>query len=136
MESSFQWYLPECIVYVRFPVITGYDFLQRVNDDILPHLEATPHLIHIIGDARLVEQGPNNIFKIRQVSPVFDHRMVGWSVLVSENPVFRFMGSVVPQIITRQRTRAYATMDEAIDFLRTREPEADWSQADDSLLEP
>ena len=134
MPQFYQWYYPQRVVYVRFPIVTDYEFLKRANEELLEFLRDADKLTHILADARFIEDAPTNLIKIRQASPAFNSNKVGWALLVSENPLYRFLGATVPQIVTRQRTRAYATVEEALDFLHSREPDLDWSQANDDLL--
>jgi hypothetical protein len=136
MNNHFSWYVPERVAYISLPTNVDYYYLVQANDALLAWMDDNygERLIHIITDARNVQEAPTNLMKIRRVSPVFDHERVGWAILVSHNSLHRFFGATVPQMLTGKRSRAFDELDEALAFLKMQATDVDWEQAKSGVL--
>lgn len=137
MSDYLRWYVPERVVYIPMPDQVDYDYLEMVNDELIAWLEAHPsdELLHIITNALAVKQAPSNLVRLRRSSPVFDHPRVGWALLVSDNALYRFFGSTVPQMLTGNRSRAFNTLEDALDFLHEQVTDVAWDDAQAAVLQ-
>ncbi|GAB5491161.1 MAG: hypothetical protein Phog2KO_13760 [Phototrophicaceae bacterium] len=79
-------------------------------------------LVHTITDGNGVTKQSVNLKTIREIMKSLRQQRIGWSIYVSENQLDRFVSSMAHQF-GGIRYRAFATMDEALEFLRSTQPE-------------
>jgi hypothetical protein len=74
-------------------------------------------LVHVLVDTTQTTRMPTNIGQLRKIIHTNTDARIGWIVTVTPNPLFRFLSSVVVQLVG-QRMRQFQTLREAINFLR------------------
>ncbi len=116
MPYSIEWKVKDrLILETAFGVITVEE-LVRFNEEVTKMIiEEGTSPVHIIADLTKVERYPplrDILSAMRKTAP----DKVGWMVVVTENPIMRFLASMIFQI-ARLRLRMYPTMQQAMAFL-------------------
>jgi len=117
MPYRIQWYVEHRVIleeaYGNVMIEELIQFNAEVTDLIVDQGIAP---VHVIVDLTKVEKYPPSLREVlgtmRQKSP----EKVGWMLIVTENPIMRFVASTVFQI-ARLKLRTFATMPQAKGFL-------------------
>ncbi|HEX2622874.1 MAG TPA: hypothetical protein VHL11_22095 [Phototrophicaceae bacterium] len=120
MPIKTTWLIDQRIVYQRFyGDVTVEEFAASVKE-IQQFIESSSLLVHGIGDLSEVQKYPS-LLQLSKVAQRNHHfKNLGWTVLVVTNPLLRFFGSVLAQF-TVERLRTVSTMQEALEFIASRD---------------
>jgi hypothetical protein len=134
MAYKVAWYIERRVLYIHGPDTLSIETISQINDDAIKYLNTGTSRIHMIVDARSVRVMPHNLVELRKASRLMDHILIGWIVIITSDPVVSFIGSAVPQMLTRAHSRIVSDFDQAILFLRETDPTVDWERVDETVL--
>ena len=98
---------------------TLFDIMAEAN--ALVNASDLP-LVHVIWDISDLETYPTNINDIRgAVKSLFSNERLGWVIVVTDNMMTSFLAQVGSSMYG-VRYHRLKTMEEAIDYLRSRDP--------------
>ncbi len=127
--AQINWYIPQRVVYIRWDATVTLDTIEQVSAAVRTLMDEATAPCHILNDARDVASYPVNVMEIRGVMTFIDHPKLEWLISITSNPVVTFLADIVPQMITKTRSKATMDVDIALDFLRCADCSLDWSQA-------
>ncbi len=122
MTSSIQWLVENKVILGTVNGNYNQKEMMASIAEIGRLLRETPPPCHLIVDASALET-----FTTRIVEPISELRKnqaehnTGWILLISSSSVMRFFGTVAAKIMN-DRFRAFASLDEAKQFLHYVEP--------------
>lgn len=112
------------------PVIVIKLIGQITIEDIQSLIEQSNQLIdtyneyvYFVTDTTQLEK---IIFHLSDVSLLHTetlHPKFGWSIIITTNPVFRFLGSMTTQLLATNRLKVVNSIDNAIEFLKDLSPQ-------------
>ena len=117
MPYSIEWYVPNRLILEKAFGNLTIEELLRFNAEVTKIIAdegMTP--VHIIADLSKVERYPSSLREIMNTMRQSNPEKIGWMVVVTENPIMRFMASTVFQM-ARLRLRIFPTMTQATAFL-------------------
>lgn len=120
MASNLRWFCEPRVLYAKFYGDHTLDMIYRGAESLLEVLESlhAPQPIHVIWDAREQTKGPTNLAEMKRAcEPVLGHSKLGWNVVITTNPIHKFVGSVVIQV-AKADWRIVNTTEEAASFLQ------------------
>lgn len=128
MPYEIQWLYEKRIIN---PAFFGVVTLEEMKAEIWELTEVTKTgkpPVHIIVDMSGVDHLAANLLQIRKVTPPVTPE-IGWVIIVGQNPLVRFISSISVQL-SRAKYRFFATTDEALIFLKTRDADiAAWLES-------
>jgi hypothetical protein len=124
MKPLIDGVLLDCYAYGDMEVSEFQEMVRQMH----AAADATSHVwIHMLFDSRAITSSPpvTSIMSLMRNTPT--HQRVGWILNVrSPHPVVNFAADVIMQL-TRQRIRSFATIHDAIEFLKTADSTIDWA---------
>src|SRR5579871_3388456 len=117
MPYSIEWYVPNRLILEKAFGNLTIEELLRFNAEVTQIIAdegVTP--VHIIADLSKVERYPSSLREIMNTMRQSNPEKIGWMVVVTENPILRFLASTVFQM-ARLRLRIFPTMTQATAFL-------------------
>lgn len=136
MTYQLAWYVEKRVLYIRWPEVLTLEALKEANDEIVTYLDAGTPLVHTIQDTSSMAKYPSNLLKLHQTLTFLRHPALGWVLAVSHDPMVVFLGTVLPQMSGRSRTRVFRTMADLLAFIEDQDRSVDWTSADPSILRP
>ncbi len=116
--------LLDCHAYGETDVADFQDMIRQAH----AAADASPRVwIHLLLDTRDISDIPsiNAIMTLMRDTPT--HPRIGWLLTIrNPNPTIHFPADVIAQL-TRQRMRSFATIHDAIEFLKTADSTIDWA---------
>jgi hypothetical protein len=120
MEPETSWYVKGRVGLVKASGIVSLQDLQAADRQMVEMIrQKSPDaaLFHFLIDLRNVDKLE---FNVAEMSRAFTHLHepgLGWSLLITNNRLIKFVGSVVTQL-AKARFMAFSTFDEALEFLQ------------------
>ena len=135
MGFSAEWYLPDKILYARNWGDTTPESV-RLQVDTLDQMltDSAAGSIYVILDLTQVTKALNlkdfpKAFGSYKTNPKY-----GWMLMVGQkDPLVRFASGVATTLF-KAKQRTFNSLPEAIEFLRTVDPDINWSTADPGVL--
>jgi hypothetical protein len=119
MPVETQWYVEKRIIYQRlYGKVTLEDFIQS-RDEMLEKLSQGEAPVHCIVSLLNTENFPS-LIDMQKAAVRQKHPSMGWTILLINNTVLRFVASLLVQLATTQ-FRTAATLDEGLTFLQTHD---------------
>jgi hypothetical protein len=118
MPYSIRWYVEGRVILERAYGIVSMEELVRFNEEVTREIaeHGTPP-VHVIADLTSVERYPPSLGEILStMRRTTDRARLGWMLVAVQNPVLRFVASVVFQV-AGMRLRMFPTVPEALKFL-------------------
>lgn len=120
MPHEIQWYIPDRVMVIHLRGSMTIEELSAMADESVTYIKRGPPPVHAIVDQRDLISYPyrlNNLLTINRGKQPES----GFTVVVSENPVTRFLTNALFQLI-RMEMRSCTSMDEAMDILLRIDP--------------
>lgn len=118
MSFEVKWHTENTVVLVRLWGDLDIREFPEFDTLITQHIDAsTQPLVHVWVDLKEVTKFPANVLQVHKALKHLGHERVGWSIIITENRIIRFVGTMITQIM-RARFRAFTTDKEALDFLK------------------
>jgi len=117
MPYSIEWYVPKRLILEKAFGDVTMEELLRFNAEVTKLIAdegVTP--VHVIADLSKVGRYPSSLRDILGTMRQNNPEKMGWMVVVTENPMMRFVASIIFQI-ARLRLRMFPTMQQALAFL-------------------
>ncbi len=137
MGYRFHWIIPDQLYAVIFEGEMTLDILQHVDADTVALLRQHPSTaqLHTILDTRNLTKFPMNVKLLTdpKVSSYRHEPNLGWIILVSENSLVRFLGTVVNGL-SISRFAVVHTLDDAFELLKERVTHLNWDATDAYVL--
>lgn len=122
MANQIQWYLENRVLYNKLSGNVAIDSIAKgshVIQDMIAELENT---VDIIFDASAVTVSPTHIGQLTSVTEsLFASEKIGNVLVISNNPIQRFVGNVILQVF-RKQSKVVASLEEAIKTLMQLNP--------------
>jgi hypothetical protein len=120
MPFHIRWYLEPRIIYQQYTgELTLEEFIAGAPQ-IQDYYAAGTPLIHAIVDLLTLEKYPPLPQLLTHIQRNSAPPGAGWAIILVNNPLLRFSGSVLTQIGGSSFTMA-GSLDEAVEFLRVRD---------------
>ncbi len=119
MAFKVSWYIQGRVIYDEVWGAVTIDDVSGTSDALRVLLdEATggEQRCHVIVDITRLSRLPLTLGQTNKAISHFKHPNLGWSLLVNRNKFALFLASVIAQMF-RARFRAFATIEEALQFL-------------------
>jgi hypothetical protein len=117
MSYEVKWHTPDAIILVRLWGNLDISEFPKFDRLILEHIEQSDRvLVHIWVDLKAVTEFPVKIWQVQQALTHLNHERTGWSVIITDNRIIKFVGSVITQV-AKARFRAFGSDAEALQFL-------------------
>ncbi|MFN8372426.1 MAG: hypothetical protein U0694_06070 [Anaerolineae bacterium] len=115
MPVETSWYVENRVFYQRiYGKIAIEDFMQA-RDEILAKLDEGRAPIHCMISLLGAESFPS-LFEMQKVAFKQEHPATGWTLLIIDNHLIRFIAALVTQLST-QHFKTVSTLEEAIAFI-------------------
>lgn len=119
MPIETKWYIKNRVVYQRhYGKMTVADFIQA-KSALLAFLDEGNAPIHCVVSLINIETYPS-LLEMQKFAQRSEHPSTGWTILVINNTVIRFISSLLVQLATKQ-FKTVSTMQEAWSFLCDRD---------------
>ncbi len=118
MPYTIRWYVEGRVILERAYGIVTMAELERFNEEVTREIveHGTPP-VHVVVDLTSVERYPPSLREVLStMRRTTDRARLGWMVVAVQNPVLRFVASVVFQV-AGTRLRMFSTVPEALKFL-------------------
>jgi hypothetical protein len=116
MAYEVSWYMPKRVIITR---MSGDVDLQEVREShmVITQLgEEVSHRVHVIMDMSGVTTFPTSLMRLSRVLGTVDDRRFGWVLIVSSDPVLRFLLTTLGKLM-KARMRIFNESESAFDFL-------------------
>lgn len=120
MPCEFRWYIPNRVLYQRMYGEITLEELRGFNVESLQYVEQGQAPVHTLVDMREVTKYPMNLREISSQLLNDPGPKLGWVMVITNNPVLRFLASVVVQV-AKVRTGVFPSIDEALAFVAKRD---------------
>ena len=124
MPYRLSWLVEKRVTYLEYlGELTPDELAESEAANTVYLAEAVPELgkglplVHIVVDTSKATKMPTNIGQLRKIIHTNTDERIGWIVTITPNPIFRFLTSVIVQLVG-QRMRQCETIAEAIAFLQ------------------
>lgn len=124
MPYRLSWLVEKRVTYLEYlGELTPDELAESEVANTVYLAEAVPELgkglplVHIVVDTSKATKMPTNIGQLRKIIHTNTDERIGWIVTITPNPIFRFLTSVIVQLVG-QRMRQCETITEAIAFLQ------------------
>ena len=122
MPVETSWYVEKRVFYQRiYGKITIEDFMHA-RDEILAKLDEGRAPIHCMISLLGADSFPS-LFDMQKVAFKQEHPATGWTLLIIDNHLIRFIAALVTQLST-QHFKTVSTLEEAVAFLGEHDPSA------------
>ena len=119
MGHEIGWQIENAIIQIRLWGDVSIEDFPDYDRLILEHIEQSGNpLVHVCIDMTAVRDFPNNVSKVQKALTHISHPRLGWSIVITESRVIRFVAYMVTQI-SKARFRAFNTREEVLAFLHT-----------------
>jgi hypothetical protein len=115
------WYKQGRVIFERAYGTLSADDVHNSNTSVIAMIREGQSPVHIVIDARTVEQAPFNLRSLQEAVTAFREPGVGWILVIANNAVFRFWASAISQL-SKAKFRSVQTPDEAIQILMHLDP--------------
>lgn len=116
MAHDTSWYIPQRAILQRVSGELTIEEMAQINKELETYLDQGIPLVHILIDVTKVEKYPTSVHQIGKVMKRNNVEREGWTLLVTNSQIIRFMGSVVTQFSTL-RFRTFPKFEDAVEFL-------------------
>ncbi len=123
MEPETSWYVKGRVGLVKASGIISLEDLQgadRKMVEMIRQKSANAALFHFLIDLRAVDKLEVNVAEMSRAFTHMHEPGLGWSLVITNNRLIKFVGSVVSQL-AKARFMAFATFDEALEFLQEQD---------------
>jgi hypothetical protein len=118
MPYSFDWVVQGRVVLEKAFGDVTIEELVRFNAEVTTLIaEQGIAPVHVIVDLTNVGKYPSSLKDIMSTMRQRVPDKVGWMLVVTQNPIMRFVASIIFQL-ARLRVRMFQTIQEALDFLK------------------
>ena len=131
MSYAIDWYIENRVIYGRLWNRIAEEDIQTYAAQVRALVAQGEPPIHIILDDSDLIDDHVTLGRVRAFS---DHPDVGWVVLAGELDRAANLGEGLLARLLRLRSRRVPTVEDAIAFLRERDPGVDWDSASESVL--
>lgn len=119
MAHEIKWHTEDSIILVQLEGDLEISEFSSFDRQIVAHIDKSSRpLVHVWVNLLGVTKFPNSVMQVQQSLTHLKHPKVGWSILITENRMIRFVGYMITQI-TKARFRAFVNPTEALEFLKT-----------------
>jgi hypothetical protein len=116
MPISVEWRLEKHIIDTRLTgIVTTEELLQAATRTVALVKEGAP-LVHDLIDMRAMTNFPTRLNELAQLTPLLKEGRSGWLLIVTEQPMARFIASTLSQV-AMLRLRLFATPEDALAFI-------------------
>lgn len=123
MSYEVKWQMDDAVILVKLAGDMDIQDFPKFDRLILKHLDESQRpLVHLWVDLKDVTQFPANVLQVNKALTHKTHKRLGWTLLITDNRVIRFVGYMITQI-AKARFRAFTTEEEARSFLYQVDPE-------------
>jgi hypothetical protein len=117
MPYRFEWYVEGRVILEEAYGDVTIDELIRFNAEVTQLIvEKGIAPVHVIVDLTKVEKYPPSLREVLGTMRQKHPEKVGWMLIVTENPVLRFVASTIFQL-ARLKLRTFTTLQQAKGFL-------------------
>lgn len=121
MTVEIEWYIPEHILLARYSGdVVPNDIRYQYEEGIKLSEAADTSLVHLIATMDNVTSFPKTISEYRGTFGE-KARNAGWVILVGDNKLIRFLGTIVSNLM-RLRFTYVNSVDQALDYILARDP--------------
>lgn len=123
MGSELRWIQEGHVLFSRYYGVVTMDTMRAGASAFVEFLDKTEFpQVHVVYDNTQQTKGPTNLVEIRRVSkPVFEHPKIGWNIVVTPNPLNKFLTSMLMQAYN-VHWRAVNSYEEAMKVLQKIDP--------------
>lgn len=122
MITHFEWLHPERILFCRFAGDPGGGGIAQAQQELIEHLNDSPHTVHVIVDLSGITHVETNIRTIRASLSNDVAENTGWVVILSSNRVVRFTLEIIMQMVIKGVRLHFAPdVAAALTFLREQD---------------
>jgi hypothetical protein len=136
MSYSLNWLIENEIIYACYSGVTTAEELRECLTKMTDLIESSPRpLVHMISDVGDIVEAVPLKDSIRIVREVGSPPRAGWSISVREKSTLVKMGAAMGASIFRMRYRAFDTLEQAIEHLKSVDGTLNWGKLDQSIVE-
>ncbi len=136
VQYSIEWYVEDQVLFVKHWGPTQADDVREQMATMNQRLDSSPaQSIHVIIDLSEVTKALSMKDFPKAFAHFKTHPKYRWTMMVGQkDPLVRFASTVATNLF-RAPLRTFDTNAQAVAFLKTMDPEIDWSKANQSVLE-
>lgn len=124
MPYDVGWYIEGRVIHDRLSGTVSIEDAEGTGQIIVEYLNEGTRPVHLIVDMTTAS-GFAPTVNVRRIHDIVTRQMrsesLGWTLLVSENKLARFLASTVSQL-ARISMQTFSTLDDAVAFLREYDP--------------
>lgn len=122
MGSSTEWLVPGYVVLTKLEGIISETDIMDMSQSTVEHFLATviDRQVHIVADLRMMKEFPQNIVDFFPRIPGDTENRVGMVVIVSSQPIVRFLAAVYVKL-SRRRFKAVETVSDALAYIYAKD---------------
>ena len=125
MGNRIQWYLENRVLYNSLEGNISVESIAAGSKIIQDLASKAPAPIDIIFDASQLTVAPTRIGQLTEVTEVlFDGNLVNHVIVITENPIQRFLGNIVLQVF-RKSSKIVPNLEAALSSLKVLNPKLD-----------
>ena len=137
MPHTIGWYIPDEIYYVHFSGTTTVEELEEFLEEATGYIENSPReIVHSILDVGDVVESAPVLDTLKVFRGFHPHRRAGWTLTIREKSTLIKMGSALGASLINTRFRAFATLDEALRFLKSVDQTLSWDRVEEKFAKP
>ena len=110
------WYKQGRVIFETAHGTISADDVHNSNTSVIAMIQEGQSPVHIVIDARTVEQAPFNLRALQEAVTAFREPGIGWILIIANNAVFRFWASAISQL-SKAKFRSVQSPEEAMSLL-------------------
>jgi hypothetical protein len=119
MPSNLRWLVEGRVLFSYFYDEISFDVLEKGSIRLVEVVDQTETTrpIHVIYDARKQTKGVTNVAQLKRATQaVFQHPKIGWHIVITDNPIHRFIGTAALQL-AGANSRLVGSYEDAVQVL-------------------
>ncbi|MCB9458179.1 MAG: hypothetical protein H6670_00920 [Anaerolineaceae bacterium] len=137
MPYSIDWLIPDQVIFMRVFGVTTEDEIRASFESVNTMIESSeyPH-VHLIDDTGDIEKPISPVKALEIAREIGIHERLGWSLITREKSVLVRMGTAFGSSLVKSKVKSLATLEDAIEFLKSVDGSLNWDQVNQTLVLP
>lgn len=133
MTSELQWYVEGRVLYLRLSGVVSTEEGRQNNQRAIEMIDAGQPPVYTILHDQDLQKVEASLAEMTRTLEVYRHPSLKWIVAVGDSSAStRFLTSILSRLF-RVSFHRCNTLEQAVDFLRAKDPTIDWTKADPAL---
>jgi hypothetical protein len=122
MPYNISWYIPDRVIHEEFYGTVNLEEVEQIQHIFAAYLDLGKAPVHVLVDMTRLEEYPKSVSQLKSAMVMMNNQNLGWVVIINQNPVLKFLTSVMTQLtVSNVRFRLFDTLEDGLEFLKERD---------------